>query len=74
MLVADAMRKALHKMLLAAWVSVPVFAQQPGTRGITAALDQALAGGHPDQAQTDREAEYLRAFFLSELGPESGAR
>ena len=38
-------------MLLAAWVSVPVFAQEPGTREITAALDQALAGGHPDQAQ-----------------------
>jgi tetratricopeptide (TPR) repeat protein len=25
-------------------------------------------------AQTDREAEYLRGFFLSELGAEGGAR
>ena len=51
MLMRESMSNALAKMLVLAWVAAPGLAQQESPRTLAAAVDRAIAEGHPDAAQ-----------------------
>jgi predicted Zn-dependent protease len=68
------MRKALRNMVLAAWVSQLVFAQQHDTRALASAVDRAVAEGRPDEAQKALAELLARPYVELEVLLESGAK